>query len=58
MIILTKNQILDIALGYKWNPEMDFDEFSKHNSNIPLSKKWEIFTLIEQRYLEKVYENK
>lgn len=45
-----------IALGYKWNENMDAEEFFSVNDLSDWDKSYSIFKLIEERYLFEKYE--
>lgn len=55
---LTAEEIRKIALGFKWSPEMTYEEFSEKNSHVVLASRWELFQKIESRYIDFKYENK
>ena len=52
----TKFELLNLALGYSWTPEMGLDEFIKANSNVTYETGYELFEIINQRYIEQRYE--
>lgn len=54
---LTNEELGRISLGYKWNPDMSYDEFCKKNSNLDKDKSYEVYKFIEQRYIQLRYEN-
>lgn len=55
---LTQNEINNIALGYRWNPSMSYEEFASTNSRrLPFSERYKMYQLIESRYIQKKYEN-
>lgn len=46
-------------LGFDWNENMSYEEFLDKNKNLTKSlKSWEIFQLIEERYITEKYEDK
>lgn len=56
--LLTSREIEKISLGYTWSPEMSFDDFSTANSNVSRADAFEIFEMIEHRYIHYKFEVK
>lgn len=52
--ILTKKEIDNLSLGYKWNSEMGIDDFVRANM-LEYEKAYPIFEMINDRYIEYVY---
>ena len=48
----------NITLGFNWNEFMSYEEFVEKNKNLDKLKSWEIYKLIEERYIMKKYEDK
>lgn len=47
----------EITLGFNWNSNMEFSEFRKLNLSIVSEESaWDLFNIIEQRYIDYVYE--
>ena len=47
-----------ISLGFDWNPDMSYKDFCSANPKLSKERSWEVFNLIDKRYIEKRYENK
>lgn len=54
---LTEKELKDISLGYRWNPNMSFDDFVKSNKNITYANGYSIYEMIEKRYIEYKFES-
>ena len=49
----------NFTLGFEWNENMSYDDFLTRNESLKRdSRSWEIFNLIEERYIQMRYENK
>ena len=55
--ILTNDELKKISLGYIWSPNMDFKKFASLNKRLSGDEVWNIYNLIESRYIEFRYEN-
>lgn len=53
---LTEKEISDIALGYNWNPDMSYETFVQQNPELSMKKGYDLYMIIEDRYLEKAVE--
>jgi len=53
---LTEKELKTISLGYNWNRDMSYDDFVNSNKNITYQDGYEMYELIEKRYIEYVYE--
>jgi len=55
---LTESEIIKIALGYKWYPDMSYHSFCFSNPKLVSQESYNIFVQIEYRYIAFMYENK
>lgn len=53
---LTEELLRKVSLGYNWFPDMSYDQFVKKNKfHVSLEKSWEIWNMIEKRYIDIVF---
>lgn len=47
------------TLGFEWNEDMSYEDFIAANKTLYKNgRSWEIYNLIEQRYIQDKYEGK
>ena len=54
--MLSNEEKEKISLGYRWNEGMSYEEFSEANPNLPMSKSYDVWSMIEQRYVDYKFE--
>ena len=55
MAKLTEEELRKIALGYNWNPDISYEDFVKNNSHLTENTSYNIWNMIEKRYIEHLY---
>lgn len=56
MSTLTEQEKRNIALGYNWEPDWSYEYFAEQNLDISQNMSYDMFQIIEQRYIEYIYE--
>lgn len=54
---LTEGQKNEIALGYNWEPDWDYEYFINRNPELSYNIAYDLYMNIEDRYIQFVYEN-
>jgi hypothetical protein len=54
--MLTEKELSDISLGYQWNKDMSYEDFLNVNRTVTREEGFELYELINERYIEKAYE--
>lgn len=54
---LTEKEKSEIALGYNWEPDWSYEYFVSRNLEVSQSFIYDLFQIIEKRYIEYMYEN-
>lgn len=52
---VTKQEFRNISLGYIWDKDMSYEEFFEVNRNVSFEDAYEMYELINERYIEFVY---
>lgn len=52
----TAHELLNIALGYIWNPDMSYEDFVVANENLSYQTSHDLYKIINQRYIELKFE--
>lgn len=52
---LTEKELSDISLGYQWNKDMSYEDFLRDNRTVTREEGFELYELINERYIEKAY---
>lgn len=54
---LTDQEITKLSLGYNWNQEMSYEDFIRSNKKLSREQAFEIYSMINDRYIFHQYEN-
>jgi len=53
---ISKEKMNEITMGYNWNKDMSFEEFTLKNPEIDISKSYDVYNAIENNYCTHEYE--
>jgi len=54
---LTEKELSNISLGYQWDKDMSYEDFLNANRTVTREEGFELYELINERYIEKAYDN-
>lgn len=57
-VILTTEELGKITMGFKWDPEMSFEDFCNANPKLTIDVGYDIYTTITDKYIQYVFEDR